>query len=160
MALDDGKLVAYSVAKDRSGLLTEIGCLDLGFEVTCLAITADGRYACVSLCDMPLYSLYILELDQASEDDGIKILEQRSLLSILEYEAYQDMLTNTLLAKDTTSTTADDQEMEDDSAEKQRDDQLTVQQMYDGVQYLNCNLPCAVARSLKILTAKSDYPST
>lgn len=120
VALDSGKVVAYNTEDG----LKEIGSLDLGFEVTCLAITADGRYACVSLYDMPLYSLYILDL---SQDSGIKILEQRSLLSILEYEAYQDILTNTLLAQETSA--EEDQVMQDnDSTEKQiGEDQLTVE---------------------------------
>ena len=47
-------------------------------------MTTDGAFACVSLYDAPLYSLYILKVGEPA----LKIVEQRSLLSIMEYESF------------------------------------------------------------------------
>ena len=156
VALAGGKVVVYSPPVDASAVLAETGLLEFNFEVSSLALTSDGRYACVNLYDMPLYSLYILDLSLTASTKTIKKLEQRSLMSILEYEAYQDMLTNTMLARKTRSAATIDQDMADDDQEDQpRAELLTVEAMYQGIEFLNCDLPCVVARSVKILTASS-----
>ena len=88
--------------------------------MSCLALTSDGKYACVNLCDIPLYSLYILDLSSSMSTKTIVKIEQRSLVSILEYEAYQDILTNTSLAQTTNPRVTEDQEMiNDDQAEEE-----------------------------------------
>jgi len=46
-------------------------------------------------------------------------IEQRSLVSILEYEAYQDILTNTSLAQTTNPRVTEDQEMINDDQEEE-----------------------------------------
>ena len=51
--------------------------------MSCLALTSDGKYACVNLCDIPLYSLYILDLSNSMSTKTIVKIEQRSLMSIL-----------------------------------------------------------------------------
>lgn len=69
----------------------------MSHDISGVALTSDGNLACVSLYDAPLYSIYILKVGDASQD--FQIIEQRSLLSIIEYESYQDILTNTKLLK-------------------------------------------------------------
>ena len=156
VALACGRVIVYGQPGDGSAILAEQGHLEFNFEVSSLALSADGRFACVNLYDMPLYSLYILDLSLTASTKTIRKLEQRSLLSILEYEAYQDMLTNTLLAHKTKSATDIDQDMAvDDQEERARAELLTIEEMYEGTKFLNCDLPCVAVRSVKILTTIS-----
>ena len=64
-------------------------------------------------------------------------------MCVLEYEAFSDILTNTLLAQKANS---EDQDMEEE---------ISIQQMYQGMDYLNFDLPFMAVRSLKVLTAGS-----
>lgn len=158
VALTCGRVIVFGRPGDGSAILVEQGQLEFNFEVSSLALSADGRFACVNLYDMPLYSLYILDLSRTASDHTMRKLEQRSLLSILEYEAYQDMLTNTLLAHRTKSAAGIDQDMAVDDQEEQqqaRAELLTVEEMYEGVKHLNCDLPCVAVRSVKILSTIS-----
>lgn len=58
----------------------------MSHDITGVALTSDGSLACVSLLDSPLYSIFILKVQEQNLE--LKILEQRSLLSILEYESF------------------------------------------------------------------------
>jgi hypothetical protein len=62
--------------------LLKIGEKDMGHEVTGASITSDGAIAVLGLQDAPLYSLVVLKVET------MEIVEQRSLLSIMEYESY------------------------------------------------------------------------
>lgn len=62
----------------------EASQLNMSHDVSGVALTSDGAFACVSLYDAPLYSLYILKVGEPA----LKIVEQRSLLSIMEYESF------------------------------------------------------------------------
>lgn len=69
----------------------------MSHDISGVALIADGTLACVSLFDAPLYSIFIMKVGDAKSP--FKIIEQRSMLSIMEYESYQDVLTNTKLLK-------------------------------------------------------------
>ena len=58
----------------------------MSHDVSGVALTSDGSLACVSLFDAPLYSIFILKVGEPAGE--LKILEQRSLLSIMEYESF------------------------------------------------------------------------
>jgi len=97
-----GNLVQYRRHDDAA--LQEVSRVDFGEvlsrnlpEIQSVALSADGRFACVSTNDAPLYSLFILHLGGTETTEVMKIIEQRSLLSVLEYEAFQDVCTNTCL---------------------------------------------------------------
>jgi hypothetical protein len=73
-------------------------------------MTSDGAFACVGLQDSPLYSIIILKVETMS------IIEQRSLLSIMEFEGYQDIFTNTKLIRS-----------------EMADEETSINDMYDGL---------------------------
>jgi hypothetical protein len=79
ISLLEGKLVSFKLEGDE---LLELARTNLNHEIFGASMTADGDFACVGLQDAPLYSLVILKVDT------MKIVEQRSLLSIMEYEGY------------------------------------------------------------------------
>lgn len=56
----------------------------------------------------------------------------------MEFEVYQDIYTNTKLVRE------------------MADEETTVSEMYDGLQSLNCDMPCTVARSIKILSVSNE----
>jgi hypothetical protein len=120
VALTGGRVTLYVASQTDSEVLTEVSSLEFAFEVSCLALTSNGKYACVNLCDIPLYSLYMLDLSNSMSTKTIVKIEQRSLMSILEYEAYQDILTNTLLAQTAKPEVAEDQEMIHDDFEEEQ----------------------------------------
>ena len=64
-------------------------------QIQSVAITADCRFACLSTNDAPLYSMFVLSLASAEYNYDMKVIEQRSLLGVLEYDAYQDVCLNT-----------------------------------------------------------------
>lgn len=76
-----GKVVHFKV---RGQSIVDVGSIDLEQEITCVGLAGNAQLACVSLFDAPLYSLVVLSLSDAN----IKKVEQRSLLSILENEAF------------------------------------------------------------------------
>ena len=61
----------------------------------------------------------MLDLSNCKSTKTIVKIEQRSLMSILEYEAYQDILMNTSLAQTANPEVAEDQEMIDDDHEEE-----------------------------------------
>lgn len=126
-------------------------------DIQSVAMTADGLFACVSTNDAPLYSLFILHLAAAESNYEMKIIEQRALLSVLEYEAFQDICVNTSLAQDSTAarghqSSENIQMAEDGESQGNEETDVTVAQVYEGFGRLNCDLPCALARSVKILS--------
>ena len=68
--------------------------LKMDFEVTSLSLTQEADMVCIALYDAPLFSLLVYYLGSES----ITKIEQRSLLSILDHEAYQNILENASLA--------------------------------------------------------------
>jgi hypothetical protein len=60
--------------------------MKMEFDITSVALTFDGSFACVSTQDTPLYSIFIIRVGVDNQD--FKIIEQRSLLSIMEYESF------------------------------------------------------------------------
>ena len=57
----------------------------------------------------------------------------------MEYEGYQDIFMNTKLIRS-----------------DMVDVDTSISEMYQGMQNLNCDLPCTVARSIKILSVSND----
>jgi hypothetical protein len=130
ISLLDGVLLSFRLQDNE---LLELAQINLNHEIFGASMTSDGTFAFVGLQDAPLYSLVILKVETMS------ILEQRSLLSIMDFEGYQDILTNTKLIRS---------EMEDV--------ETTINEMYEGLQNLNCDLPCTIARSIRILSVPND----
>ena len=61
-------------------------------EVSSVAMSQDATFAFVTLFDAPLYSLVVMSTN------GMIKVEQRSLLAVMAYEAYSDILENASLA--------------------------------------------------------------
>ena len=100
-------------------------------------MTQDSEFAFVTLFDAPLYSLVVLKTD------SMKKVEQRALLAVMAYEAYTDYLENTKLALEFKK----DQEM------KEEDTGPSLTDIYESMQYLNCDHPFVVGRQLRVLQA-------
>lgn len=54
----------------------------------------DGSILCIGLFDSPLYSMMFYKFD----GELPKKIDQRSLLAVLEYESFLDILTNSKIA--------------------------------------------------------------
>lgn len=108
VGLQGGKVAVYRPTGDQ---LLLVSSTDLGSEISSLALTQDGQFACISLLDAPLYTLVVVSLQ---EPEQVAIVERRSLLSVLDYEAYQDAVANTVLAHEATLQTQDEEMREDE----------------------------------------------
>lgn len=162
ISLLEGVVQAYELKENDLKLLGEINLgQERSFEVTSVALTEFGNLACVTLCDPPLFSLFILSVPKVQNGD-FKILEQRSLQSILEPDSLQDQILNTQLSMSMTTTeeNTEDKEMKDDQNTNALNNQPNIQDLYASNEYLNCDLPCSASRSLKIITASSGDPNS
>ena len=59
----------------------------------------------------------------------------------------------------TSDENSEDKEMKDDQNTSSQN-QPTIQDLYASAEYLNCDIPCSAARSLKIITASSGDPNS
>ena len=162
IAMLSGSLLQYR--RDDEEHLKEVSQIDFGEHLACdlaqiqsVAITADSRFACVSTNDAPLYSLFVLNLANAEQNYDMKVIEQRSLLSVLEYEAFQDICLNTSLsqagsAKRSQKSSENIQMIDEVESQDHEETGLTVSQVYEGFERLNCEVPCTLARQIKILS--------